>query len=220
MKKHVVALTLLALLGGCATVPPIAVSNLDKSESVVVKDLRPAREKDSKFFSLLITSEQYGLMRVNAETLSPSTTRLLQHRAYEQLKQDGQPLSIEINHLVVYRNMQTEGRRAAIGGAFGIIGALVVGLTAPHGSAAGTSSLTDADLLNSTDEKEWQLATCAKADNPTDAIVFIVFADTVIDGKRVVTRTVHPLEKEHPEKALPDAVDQAINFHISQYVKS
>jgi CO/xanthine dehydrogenase FAD-binding subunit len=88
--KRLMVLSLLALLSGCAAqVVKLDVPELERSESAVISDVRPAAEKEGTIFSLLVTKESYGIYRIAESAVAPTPIRVLRHRAFEKLTADG-----------------------------------------------------------------------------------------------------------------------------------
>ena len=211
-------LTMMVLLSGCATqVVPLNLQGVERSEQVRVQDLRPPVEKQGEIFSLMITNDAYGLYRVAEAATAPPAIRLLQHRAYEGLAAKADPLQLKVHHLVVYRNMQSELRRGAIGaGLGGVIGAVIAGNTVTDPSGA-VSSLADAKAFESLGATEFKRALYTEAENPGRGSVHIVYIETEMNGKRVFTRTMIPVKVKEGENSLIVALESAVKFNLAQY---
>jgi len=217
--RRLLLLTLLAIVSGCATtaVVNVNVPGLEHSEQFRMQDLRPPSEKQQKLFSALVTSAAYGTSRVSETITSPTGFRLLQHRIYEALHKDGEPLEVKVNHLVVYQNAKSELRRGALGSAIGgVAGALIAAKTvrSPSGSI---SSIGDPKPFESLSTDEYKRALYTDEENPGRASVLITYVDTEINGRRVLTRTVSPLRVKEGEVPLVNALEDSFKFHLSQY---
>jgi hypothetical protein len=205
------------LLTACATqAPPIVIPDIDRSAAVQVRDLRPAKEKEAETFSFNVANSAYGLARVGDEKVSPPSLRVLQHRAFEKL--GAGVTSIDVHHLVVYRNMQSWGRRVAMASAAGAVGGAVVGGTATVNTSGG-SSVLDPSVFSSVGNDEWKLALFKPSEDPGPAISYIVYLDAEIQGKRVVTKTIRVSTDNNIHVAIPLAVESAIAFNLSQHGK-
>ena len=216
MKKLLLAA--LVLLSGCATqVVSLNVPEIERSAQVRVQDLRPPIEKQGEIFSLLITNDAYAIYRIAEDTTTPAAIRLLQHRAHETLGARSVPLEIKVHHLVVYRNMQAEFRRSAIGaGVGGIIGALIAGETVKDPSGI-VSSLADEKAFSALGETEFKRALYNEQENPGRGSVHIAYLESEINGKRVFTRTLAPMKAKEGENPLTNVLEASIKFHLAQY---
>jgi hypothetical protein len=215
--KKLFAVLAIALSGCAAQVTTIDVQGLDRSDRLAAKDLRPASEKDGEIFSLMITSDAYGLYRVADSVVSPAPVRLLQHRAYERFSSAGPAPDLKVHHLVVYRNLQSEFRKAAIAsGIGGAIGAAIVAGTVKDASGA-LSSPVDTGQFNGLAPAEYKRALYTEAENPDRASVHIIYIETEANGKRVFTRTLAPLRTKDGKLAVGEALESAFKYHVSQY---
>lgn len=223
MKKLLLFITVPVILSGCATsrVASFNVTGIEKSQQFPAQDLRPSSEKEQKLFSLLVTSSAYGIYRLSETLISPTGLRLLQHRTYEALHHESEPLEIKVYHLVVYQNMKSELRRSAFGAALGgIAGALIAGKTvkAPSGSI---SSISDPKAFESlSGANEYKRALYSDEENPGSGSVLVTYVDTEINGKRVFTRTISPIRAKTSEIPLVNALEDSLRFHLSQYLKT
>ena len=207
-----------ALLAACAApAPQIAIPSIERSATVAVRDLRPPREKQMERFSLIVTNDAYGITRIGDDPIKPPPVRLFQHRAFEKLNFSTAPLSIGIHHLVVYRNLQSWGRRGALGAAFG--GAIGAAVASGSGSqrSAGGSTLVAPTVFSAAGPDEWKLALFSLAEDPGPVISYVVYIDAEIQGKRVASKTIYPSLKDNINLAIPEAVEAAIAFHLAQY---
>ena len=217
MKACLLTLLTAIVAAGCAApAAPIAVSNIDRSSSVRIMDMRPANERQGEVFSVLITSDAYGTSRLKDDSVQPSPVRLLQHRTFERFGLLGQPVTLTVHHLVVYRNLSGPGKsRAAIavGGAIGTV--LGSGnANQPNGSV---SSVAERAAFDSTGPNEWKRALYSSAENPNSALCFVIYVDSEIRGKRVFTKTVYTASMDDINSAVPKAVEAAIAHHLDQH---
>lgn len=216
MKKLLAALLTLACAACAPVVTKVNVPDIEKSSAVAVSDLRPAVEKEHKIFSLMITSKQYGIWRVGDVQLSPSPVRLLQHEIFEKLSSQG-ATNATVYHFVVYANMQSQLRHGAVGAAAGgVVGALIGNALANRDETAQTR-VVDAAAFDSMAAEEYQRGLYTQEEDPAKASVFIVYIDTLINGKRVFTRTIAPARSQGDQNALADAVELAIKNQLARY---
>jgi hypothetical protein len=209
----------LILLSGCATqqVVPLNVHGIERSEQVRLQDLRPPSEKQGEIFSLLLTSDAYAIYRIAEDASAPPAIRFLQHRAFEALGTRMKPLEIKIHHLVVYRNMQSEFRRGAIGvGLGGVLGG-VIGANTVTDPSGIVNSLADPNAFNALQEAEFKRALYSSEENPGRGSVHIVYLESEINGKRVFTRTLAPTKVKEGENALFNVLEAATKYHLAQY---
>lgn len=212
VSKYFLFLPLL-LAFGCAPVATTQVANLSASETAVsIQDLRPPEERLSERFSILVSNPAYGIERLGDERLIPNRVRLLQHRVFEKFNQDksNSPVSVKLNHFVVYSNMASLGRRMAFNSAPGAIsGALT------HDPNTQKKFETSFDVPT---DKEYTRGLFQPAENPDDETVFIVYIDAEISGKRGFVRLVYPHTNERGEfnKAHVDGVEKAIENLLKQ----
>jgi hypothetical protein len=219
MKRLLFVLPL--LLSACAPiVTRVDLPGADDSTSVQVSDLRPASEKESKIFSLLITSGEYGIYRKGDQTLDPPMTQIFRRLAYDKLGVGkATPPSISIYHMVVYENRKSELRKGAVGaGIGGLVGAAIAsGITA--GDTVNISqSLIDRNQFEKSSAEEYERAFYTDAENPEHASVFVVYIDAAVDGKRVFVKTMAPTRAPEGHNAYSLAVQSAIQYYLSQYV--
>ena len=217
MKKLIAVFLML----GCTACAPVTtkvnVPDIAKSDSLSVSDMRPASEKDKKIFSLLITSKEYGIIRAGDATLSPPPARLLQHQVYEKFNVGGQLPKVVVYHFVIYENLKSQFRSGAIGGAIGgMVGGLVGNALASHDAMAQTE-LVNEQVFDGSSNDGYQRGLYTDTENPKKASVYIVYIDTDIDGKRVLTRTVAPIMKHGDQDSLVNAVQLAIKNHLADY---
>lgn len=217
MNKLLQAVFLLLTLSGCALpVTKINVSDISRSESTNVLDLRPSNEKQFENFSLVVTSDAYGTYRIPDTSIQPSPARLLQHRAFEKFG-NGTGHEIKLYHLVAYSNLQAGLRHtaatAAIGGAFG---AAVSG-TPPKSMPAMRSKVIDGAAFASQSGEEYKRALSSVEENPGRGAVHIIYIETEINGKRVFSRTTGPFAATEGINPPATFLEAAVRFHLAQY---
>ncbi|KQV52927.1 hypothetical protein ASC95_09060 [Pelomonas sp. Root1217] len=206
------------LLAGCSTTARLDTPEVPSSAGASAQDLRPAPEKTSKIFSLLVTSEDYGIRRIGDDWYEPSPVRLLQARANQRRKASSQDAKIVVHTLVTYSNHAAFGKavaHAAVVG--GTLGGVMVGGTEPVKPKISTTLLERVafEALNS---KEYQRGQFTTAENPSAVPVFIVYIDAEIDGQRRFTRTVMPSPTGSAfAKELPLVMETAIAAHLDKY---
>jgi len=210
------------LLAGCASqVATVDVAGIERSSALPVQDLRPETERRGETFSYSISNDAYAIYRVEDGATNPSAVRLLQHRAFEQFAGKSGVAAVKVHHLVVYRNMQAEFRRVAVGAAIGgTLGgtAAAVLIGDPIKGIAGTAtSAVDLQAFEALDATEYKRALYSAQENPGRGSVHVVYIETEIDNKRVFTRTVGPMKGKDGNIALSDVVDASIKSHLSQY---
>ncbi len=215
--KKVLAVFLALACVACTVVTKVNIPDMATSDWVTVSDLRPATEKESRFFSLSIVSKQYGIYRVGDARLSPPAVKLLQYEVAKQWHaNDGSP-TVNVYHLVIYMNTQSETRReaasVAVGGA---LGAVIGDEIASHNEMAQTR-LVDEKAFDGLATEEYQRGLYSQAENPKKTSVYIVYIDTDIDGKRVFTRTIAAVDSKGNEDPLADAIELAIRNHLAKY---
>lgn len=211
-------LVVVALLSGCAAqVVTVNIPEIERSVPAQITDLRPEKEKQSEIFSLLVTSDAYAIYRIPDSAIVPQATRLFQHRAFEKLGADNGPLDIKVHHFVVYRNLQSELRRGALGAALGgAIGAVLAGQVKTEPSGIVTT-LVDAKAFEMPDDAEFKRALYTEQENPGRGSVHVIYIETEIRGKRAFTRTIVPIKSNTEESPLVSALDAATGFHLTQY---
>ena len=217
--KNLLAVIALVAMTGCATKAPsmLNVQGGEQSEKLVVPDLRPAVEKQGEMFSLLITSDAYGIRRLDEAATTPSAVRLLQHRTFEVLGSQAGMSSLKVRHLVVYQNAQSTLRRGALGaGLGGVIGAVAAGATAGEYSGV-KNSLADEKSFEAQASSEFKRALYTEAENPSRGSVYVVFIETELNGKHVFTRTLAPVKQDKGQDALAMALESSVKYHLAQY---
>jgi hypothetical protein len=213
VKASILLLSL--FLFGCAQQPiRIEVADISRSTNVVVKDLRPATEKEREQFSYSITSSAYGISRIGDTTLAPSAVRVLQHRAFEKFGGAGKPLDLSVHHFVIYANGKASMRAMALGGA---LGALMSSSSNSSGGFFGaTTSPKTFDALLA---EEHERAYTTDRESVGDSTVYVIYIDADINGKRTFTKTISPASYNEKKNALASAVDASINFFLAQNAK-
>lgn len=216
MKRHMFVLLLLACAGCAPVVTKVNVTDIARSDSLEVRDARPAAEKDAKIFSLLITSKEYGVLRAGDARLSPTPVRLLQHETFEKFAASDHLPKVTVYHFVIYENMRSQNRSLAVGvGIGGIIGGLIGNAIGSHDTSNQTRIVNEMAFNSSSDE--YLRGVYAATENPDKASVFIIYLDTEIDGRKVFTRTIASMKPHGDTNALADAVQLAIKNHLAQY---
>ncbi|MEE9910597.1 MAG: hypothetical protein K4571_02635 [Deltaproteobacteria bacterium] len=214
--KFVVPIVVLLILSGCAANKPLQyqVAGFEKSSAVVIEDARPALESEQTVFSVLLHSDAYAIYRNKDTLIDPTPIRLLQHRVYE--KYGSTAKKVKINHFVSYTNRQATLRRAAIGGAFGPVGAVAASASVDQNAKEGIRIL-DCKVLDIDPEKEYTRAAYTPGENPGKSDLFIIYIDGEIDGKRVCIKKISStVEKDstHPYVA---AVNSTIRVFLSSF---
>jgi hypothetical protein len=212
MLKYVLIIVSL-LIAGCATAPPIPLSvpGIERSDSVVLKDLRPPAEKERELFSLSITNDAYGMYRVADAAFTPPLIRVFQHRVFEKLGTGSAAINLQVHHFVVYRNSQAELRRSSMFAVGGIVGAALAGSAVKYPSGA-SASLIDSKIFDIPADQEYKRAMYTEDENPGRGSVYVIYIETEMQGKRVFSRTMAPLSG-----GMNAATETAFNFHLSHY---
>ena len=217
MNKLLYAVIFLLSLSGCALpVTKVNVSDLSRSESTRVVDLRPDNEKQLEIFSNLITSKAYGTFRISDSSIQPSPARLLQHRAFEKF---GSSFAgdIKIYHLAAYSNLQASFRRSAVNAAIGgAVGAALAG-AAPKNMASNQSKIIDKAEFAFKPNEEYRHALPSMGENPGGGGVHIIYIETEVNGKRVFSRTIGPFAATEGVNPPAAFLETAVMFHLAQY---
>jgi hypothetical protein len=98
----------------------------------------------------------------------------------------------------------------------GIVGGLIGNALANHGESAQTS-IVDASAFDALATDEYKRGLYTRDEDPTKASVYIVYIDTMINGKRVFTRTIAPVRQQGDKNSLADAVELAIRNQLAKY---
>lgn len=207
------------LLAGCATGPvqPMSVPGLEKSNAVTVEDLRPSSEAQKENFSLLISSEAYGIFRVPESATNPTGIRLLSHRAYETLPALEKNPVIKVYHFVTYANLQSQLRWGAVGGAVGgALGAALMSQPTPPKGEVYTIQV-DSSIFQQTATEEHRRAFYSEAENPSKTPVNVIYIETEMLGRRIATRSLVPPLKDKPHPTLAEVIDVCIANHLALY---
>jgi hypothetical protein len=210
---------------GCATgpvvVPAMDVPGIERSSSIAVEDLRPVSETQSEFFSYLITSEAYGIGRLEEGFSNPTGVRLLIHRAYEAFPQLSEAPTIKIHHLVAYTNGQAALRKGALAISLGgVIGGLVHQQNQNAQAKSGEVFTTkiDGTFFQATADKEYQRAFFTEADNPSKAAALrVIYIETEMLGKRIASRSIVPPLTNKPRASQAEIFDICIANHLALY---
>jgi len=214
--KKITIVALMYFLVGCAVAPlTIEVSDLNKSESVTVTDLRPDSESEKTVFSLLITSDAYAIYRNNDEVTIPTSVRLLQHKAHEKLSGNTKPVDIKLYHFVSYTNAQSTLRAGAVGSIFGAIGAGIATASKNQDANFSYSVIDSTSFESIPEDKEYTKAYFSAAENPNDATVFILYLDAEVNGSRKMIRTVAPAVIEGDDQPYVTALEKTIDTFLT-----
>lgn len=221
MKSHFLTATILSvslLIGGCAApVVKYELANPERSSSVVVSDLRPASERQSENFSLLITSSAYGISRRGEEEINPPAIQILRHKAFEKFGST-RPLQIKVHHFVSYLNMKSELRSGAIGaGVGGILGAVIGSAVANSSSVNLSQTVVVRSQFDAKAQEEHERAFYTKEENPENASVYVIYLDAEINNKRVFVKTLTPTKPPEGKNAYALAIESTIGFYLSKY---
>tara|TARA_R110002124_G_scaffold57039_5_gene160234 strand:- start:974 stop:1633 length:660 start_codon:yes stop_codon:yes gene_type:complete len=217
MKKLLGTMAML-LLTGCAAGPiKVNVSDITQSESVQLSDVRPSNESEKETFSLLITSDAYAIYRNGDAVTQPSPLRLLQHRAYEKLSSNGDPLNIEVFHFVSYMNAQSTLRTGAVGSIFGPIGAGIATASKDQTSNFSYSDIDRNKFESIPADQEYVRAYYSESENPNDAMVFVIYIDAEINGKRRIVRSVAPSVNDNGDHPYTAALEKSISAFLEYF---
>lgn len=209
----------------CAACSPVVVkinaSDIKDAKLVRLSDVRPESERKQKIFSLLITSKEYGIVRVGDNKFTPSPITLLRDKVYKKFSVTGHLPKVVVYHFVIYANGAESLRRGAAAAlcspGCGLINALLVDRFGDH-DAQSQVGLVNERTFESLSYDEYRRALYLPDEDPAGSgSVYVVYIETKIDGKKVFTRTVVPSVKGSGRNALPEAVERAIDFHLSHY---
>lgn len=215
MKRYLLALCVLACTGCAPSVTKLNVKDIASSDTFSVVDARPVSEKENKIFSLLISSKEYGIVRIGDNRLSPSAIRLLQHEAFQKYATGDRQPTLTVRHFVIYQNMRTQLRSGAVGAAIGgALGGMVGNAVATHDASLRTSPIDEMTFGGS---EEYLRGNYNAADNPDKASVWVIYIATDIDGRKVFTRTVASTKPHDDGDPFAEAVQQAIRNHLGRY---
>jgi len=215
--RYVFALLAVFILAGCSTTPiALPVENLAASAKTPVEDLRPAAESTREIFSLMITSDQYGYVRMAQDISDPTGARLFSHRLQEKFGTAAVPPT-KLHHFAVYMNNRSELRKVALGAAFGgVIGATIMNSSVVReGDVVHT--LVSADEFNAmSGQNEYQRAIYTESELKPGTSAIVIFIESESEGQRRFTRTVSPIKPAQPGERIPlhQAMEAAIQFHL------
>lgn len=212
MKK--LSISAVLLLSACAAQPIRLQVPLTDSAEVRIIDSRDPSEKQGKTFSRFVGSAAYGTSRVAESATAPPAIRLLQQRAAEILPE--RPLAIEVHHLVTYLNGQASMRSAALTVGMASVGVFGVG-SATKPLETASNSLADREAFDAARMEEHRRALYSEQENPEQSVVYVVYIDTDIGGRRVFTRTLAPLGNPNKKLLLDEALEAAVKFQLEQY---
>ena len=210
MKSLFLLLILLNVVGCAQPTIKMDVPEIEKSQSITIKDLRPENEKQSELFSYSISNDAYGIYRKGDETLSPPMVQVFRHRAYEKFGSDKLISEIVVHHMVVYYNGKSAMRSGAL---FGAIGAAI----SATDDVAIYKSKIDLNDFESVAKEEYKLALYSEKENPEGASVFVIYIDAELNGKRVFVRVMSPSKAPGGEDPYALAVNAAIKYFLEQY---
>lgn len=80
-----------------------------------------------------------------------------------------------------------------------------------------SSSLADRDAFEAARTEEHRRALNSEKENPLQSVVYVVYIDTEIGGRRVFTRTLAPFGNPRKKLLLDEALEAAVKFHLEQY---
>jgi len=220
MRKLLILCGIAAIITtGCAIpkAPPLAVAGLETSAAAPVEDLRPVSETQKEIFSLLITSEAYGIYRVPESSTTPTAIRLLTHRVHEKFPDFSKTAPIKVNHLVTYANFQSQLRWGAFGAALaGPIGAVLASQSNPPRGEVYTIEV-DSGIFQQTASDEHRRAFYTENENPSKTPINVIYIDTEILGRRIASRSIVPPLKDKPNPTLAEVIDICISNHLALY---
>ncbi len=203
-------------------VPSVAVD----STSLSVKDFRPPTEKQSKAFSLMVTSGGFGIERVGDGALDPPMPDAFSRVVQNMRLSDEQATDISIYHMVVYTNNKSAMRSNAVamaifGGVGGMIGGAVAGAvsagtTSPQASIDVVHSLADQAKFEELAHDEYERAYFTKEENPKKDAVYVIYIDAEVNGMRVFTRSVVPIRPKDGKSNYDIAVMDAFKYYLAQ----
>ena len=205
-------------LVGCASGPvKLPVANLTASEKTPVEDLRPATEGTKDIFSLMITSDRYGYIRLAQDVTDPSGPRLFSHFLQEKYGDTAVPPT-KLYHFAVYVNRRSELKRVSVGAVFGGVGAAIAGSTVKHEGDAIHSLVDPAAFAAESGEAEYKRAMYAEPQIPEGTSVFVVYIESESQQKRRFTRTIWPIKPSQAGEKIPlhQAMEAAIQFNLNQ----
>lgn len=216
--RQFIALALSFALVGCASGPvKLPVENLAASDQVRVEDLRPKTEATSEIFSLLITSDQYGYIRLKEDSVDPTGPRLFAHELQRKYGA-GQVPAVKLHHFVVYMNQRAALKSMALGAALGgIIGAAIADGTVKREGDIAHTLVSAESFAALSGPNEYKRALYTDAELKTGTSAFIVFIESETNGQRRFTRTVTPIKTVKEGQKLPvhQALESAIHFHLN-----
>ncbi|BDT66759.1 hypothetical protein os1_09230 [Comamonadaceae bacterium OS-1] len=217
MRLLLALLTSIALFG-CATGPVhLPVENLAASAKAPIEDMRPKNEGEREIFSLMITSDRYGYVRLAQDVTEPTGPRLFAH-LLQEANASGTVPPTKLLHFAVYMNNRSELRTMALGVALGgVLGAVISsGTITREGEVVHT--LVDASTFAAlSGENEYKRAFYTDSELKSGTSAFVIFIESESQGKRRFTRTVSPIKPAQTGQKIPmhEALDAAIRFHLN-----
>lgn len=217
MKKLLLAAVI--ILSGCTAIPAkLEIAGLERSENVRITDLRPASERTAEVFSSFDFHKGFGIKRLDDAALTPSPLRVLQHRAYEKLKGQNDNLDLKVHHLVIYRNQQNFRRQGGMAAHLGgIVGTAIILHQMNKPSISPTSLPVVESEFSAADVPEYMRATVDGKETAMQHGLHAVYIETESNGQRVFTKTLRPIRRNDVNLSLRIVVEDAINYHLSQY---
>lgn len=207
----------LALVGCSASPMKMDVHNLHESESVIIHDSRPASESELETFSYLVTSDAYGIYRVNHDATDPSPLRLFQHMAFDAISPDEDAVEIKVHHFVIYSNMRKALKAQAAGSVFGLIGAAVATSMMNHEADFSFTVMDQNEFEEYFSGEEYLRGVYSEEENPNDASIFIIYIDAEVNGVRRFIRSVYPLVATDESQPLEMALKDTIKAFLALY---
>lgn len=216
--KRLLAVAALALLAGCAAKPlKYNISTLQQSDTTVVKDLRPATEKEQKTFSFLVTSDAYGVNRNSDSKTDPTSIRLLQHRVHEKFGSN-QPANVVVYHFVSYTNAAASMRNMATAGIGGIAAKAFADSFANMGNNAFGVSTVDRTAFEASEKEEFRRGLFSASENPAKKNLYIIYLDAEINGKRqFIRKTSVAIYNKDGTESYGEALDATIKAFLASY---
>ncbi len=216
MVKIKTILYLIPCLVTASLLAGIKIQDIDKSESIIVKDLRPDSEKVRETFSRLITNPAFGIMRLGDKGVDPAIVRLFQHRVYEKFHEQNDNVNLSVYHFVTYANSQAAARGAGASVAGGLVGAVLNELSSkPTALLSGED--VDRNQFEKLDNSEYLRGVLKEAENPTNAQVYIVYIDAEVGDKRNFVKVVVPIDHSDGRAFYGKAVEAGIRSFLSRY---
>lgn len=207
--KKLLLLVLLFTMNAYASDPEILDAELSRSSVLVVKDLRPPFESESKTMAWMRTSPDYGISRRNDKLVQPTPIRILQHRVFERLGPDAK---LTVHHFVTYLNSQAALLTALQKGPIRALMDPVSGGDAPTSKTLPDRSKFESFQL----DDEWRRALYTDEENTRMVSVYVTYLDADVDGRRALVRVVTPVTVKAPQRAENLSIDTCIDWWLQQ----